>query len=220
MSQDDRYVPKADARFTNRRRSRKAREAPVDSLRTMSIANAIAYLKTEVPDDDPGETVLVADAEFPAHLSLSNGLTCFYLLDKGDHFEYVLSGQVAEHAETIESLHGKAVANLASLASANLVVRSYQDIFVALMGGNFEASLLLVDELWDEIYSHVVENDFVAVIPQRDILAFCDSRSKVGKAQLFETIARISSTEDRLLSDKLYRRVDRQWKIDRDGFGH
>ena len=186
----------------------------------MSIAKAIAYLKTEIPDDDPGETVLVPDAEFPAHHSLGNGLTCFYLLDRGEYFEYVRTGQVAEHAETIESLHEKAVANLASLASANLVVRSYQDIFVALMGGNFEASLLLVDELWDETYSHVVENDFVAVIPQRDILAFCDSESEVGKAQLLETITRISSSEDNLLSGKLYRRVDRQWKIDGDGLEH
>ena len=186
----------------------------------MSIAKAIAYLKTVAPDDDSGKTVLVPDAEFPAHLPLGNGLTCFYLLDKGEHFEYVLSGQVEEHAETIDSLHRKAVENLASLSSANLVVRSYQDIFVALMGGNFEASLLLVDRIWDETYSHVVENDFIAVIPQRDILAFCDSESEVGKAQLIETIARISSSEDHLLSDKLYRRVDRQWKTDGDGLEH
>ena len=182
----------------------------------MSITKAIAYLKAESPDDGAGETILVLDDEFPAHRSLGNGLTCYYLLDRGEIFEYVLSGQLQEHAETIDSLHWKAVANLASLASANLLVRSYQDIFVALMGGNFEASLLLVDELWDETYSHVVENDFVAVIPQRDILAFCDSESDAGKAQLFETIARIWPSEDHLLSDKLYRRVDRRWDVYKD----
>ena len=182
----------------------------------MSIAEAIAYLKADVPDDDAGETILVPDDEFPAHLSLGNGLTCFYLMEKGEKFEYVLSGRLQEHAETIESFHRTAVANLASLAAANLSVRSYQDIYVALMGGNFEASLLLVDELWDEVYSHVVENDFVAVIPQRDILAFCDSESEVGKAQLAETIARIWPSEDHPLSDKLYRRVNRQWEV----YGH
>ncbi|MDJ0711782.1 MAG: DUF1444 family protein [Woeseiaceae bacterium] len=186
----------------------------------MSIAEAIAYLKTEVPEDDAGETILVRDDEFPAHSSLGNGLTCFYLLDRGERFEYVMSGQLQEHAETIESLHGQAVANLASLAESNLVVRSYQDIFVALVGGNFEASLLLVDDLWDETYSHVVKNDFVAVIPQRDILAFCDSESEVGKAQLVETIARIWPSEDHPLSDKLYRRVDRQWEVYSDGLEH
>ena len=88
------------------------------------------------------------------------------------------------------------------------------------MGGNFEASLLLVDELCDETYCHVVENDFVAVIPQRDILAFCDSESDVGEAQLIETIARIWPSEDHLLSDKLYRRVDRQWEVYGDGLEH
>lgn len=123
------------------------------------------------------------------------------------------SGQLLEHAETIESLHRKAVANLASLASAHLVVKSYGDIFVALMGGNFEASLVFVDELWDETYAHVVENDFVAVIPQRDILAFCDSESEAGKIQLAEAVARIWPTEDHPLTDKLYRRVDRQWEV-------
>ena len=185
----------------------------------MSIAKAIAYLKTEVPDDG-GNTVLVPNDAFPAHLSLGNGLTCFYLMDKGERFEYVLSGQLQEHAETIESLHRKAVTNLASLAATNLSVRSYQDIFVALIGGNFEASLLLVDELWDETYSHVVENDFVAVIPQRDILAFCDSESEVGKAQLAGTVARIWPSEDHPLSDKLYRRVNRQWEVYGNGWEH
>lgn len=179
----------------------------------MSISKAIAYLKCDIPDGDSGETIVVPDDEFPAHLSLGNGLTCFYLLDTGERFEYVLSGQLQQHAETTDSLHGKAVANLASLASASLVVKSYQDIFVALMGGNFEASLLLVDELWDDTYSHVVENDFIVTIPARDILAFCDSESEAGKAQLFETIARIWPSEDHLISDKLYRRVGRQWEI-------
>ena len=179
----------------------------------MSIFEAIAYLKAEVPPNEPVESILVSDDDFPAHRHMGNGLTCFYLLDRGESFEYVKTGQLRENAESLDSLHSKAVANLASIAAEKLVVRSYQDIFVALMGGNFEASLLLIDDIWDETYSHVVENDFVAVLPARDILAFCDSESETGKAQLFDTVQRIWPDEDHLISDRIYRRIDRRWQV-------
>ena len=179
----------------------------------MPITDAIAYLKCTDPGDATEETILVSDADFPAHLPLNNGLSCFYLVDKGGSFEYVQNRSLVENAESLESLHGLAVANLANLASQNLVVREYRNIFVATMGGNFEASLLLVDEVWDETYSHIVENDFVAAIPARDILAFCDSRSVVGIQELLETISRVWPSGDHLITDRLYRRVSRRWEV-------
>ena len=178
----------------------------------MPITEAIAYLKYDDPTIETSRTITVPDSQFPAYLKYENGLTCYYLLDKGDSFEYVQNQHLLENAETVESLHLHAVANLAALASANLVVREYGDIFVATMGGNFEASLLLVDELWDETYSHVVDNGFVAAIPARDILAFCDSKSSEGIAQLVETIERVWPGGDHLLTKQLYRRVDRSWE--------
>lgn len=186
----------------------------------MSLSKAIAYLKYDDPMAESKDAFQVPDDVFPAHLPLGNGLTCYYLLDTGDSFEYVQTWQVLQNAETIESLHTQAVANLAALAETNLVVKEYGNIFVALMGGNFEASLILVDELWDETYAHVVENDFVAVLPARDILAFCDSESEHGKAELVATVDRIWPGTDHLLTDKVYRRVGRQWRVDDSADGN
>lgn len=179
----------------------------------MSITEAIAYLKCDDPAIETEDTVLVPDGLFPAHLSLDNGLSCYYLLDKGDHFEYVQKDHLNAHAESLESLHNRAVTNLSNLASKNVEVRQYGNIFVATMGGNFEASLLLVTEFWDEDYSHTVENGFVAAIPARDIMAFCDSQSTNGIEELRAAISRIWPSGDHLLTDRLYRRVGRRWEI-------
>lgn len=175
------------------------------------ITEAIAYLKADDSPIKSSSTITVPEHEFPAHLSYGNGLTCYYLVDKGDSFEYVLNRHLLENAETVESLHEQALSNLAALASRNLEVREYGDVFVATMGGNFEASLLLVNELWDETYVHVIENDFVAAIPARDILAFCDSKSTVGVEQLVETVSRVWSGGEGLLTKQLYRKEGRSW---------
>lgn len=88
----------------------------------MPITEAIAYLKYDDPTIETSKTITVAESQFPAHLTYDNGLTCYYLLDKGDSFEYVQNGHLLEYAETVESLHSHAVANLERLASTHLVV--------------------------------------------------------------------------------------------------
>jgi uncharacterized protein YtpQ (UPF0354 family) len=46
-------------------------------------------------------------------------------------------------------------------------------------GGCFEASLLLLDEIWDE-QAKAVDGELVAAVPARDLLLFTGSRSQAG----------------------------------------
>jgi hypothetical protein len=62
------------------------------------------------------------------------------------------------------------------------------------MEGNFEASVLLLDTVWDVSLAQYVREDFVAAVPARDVLAFGDSSSA-------EAIEELRAITDRVISD-------------------
>ena len=177
----------------------------------MSISKAIAYLKRTDTDSQHDDALKLSHEDSPAYSVFDTGLACCYLVDRDDHFEYVLNRDLAANAESLSTLDQIGRRNLASFAESRLEVREYGNIFVALMGGNFEASLLLVNELWDTTLSHTITEDYVTAIPARDILAYCDSASPQGISELRDVLARTDPGGDHLLAQDLYRRVDRRW---------
>jgi hypothetical protein len=65
------------------------------------------------------------------------------------------------------------------------------------MEGNFEASVLLLDTVWDISLAKHVNGNFVAAIPARDVLAFGDSTSPEAIAELRDVIKRLKSKRGR-----------------------
>jgi hypothetical protein len=78
-------------------------------------------------------------------------------------------------------------------------------------GLNFEASLLLLDAMWDDWFSHIVRDSFMVAAPARDVVAFCDASSPEGVAELRQVIRRVENG-DHLLQPHLYRREDKTWQ--------
>jgi hypothetical protein len=74
-------------------------------------------------------------------------------------------------------LHDHGLDNLATLAKTRLRIEQRGEVFVGLLDGNFEASLLLIDTLWSHDVASIISGDVVVAVPARDILAFCDSAS-------------------------------------------
>ncbi len=110
-------------------------------------------------------------------------------------------------------MHGLAVANLALHAREHAQVVSTGDIFAVVSGGNFEASYLLLDNLWDEDWREFVAGPFAAVVPARDVLAFGDRESPAAIAQLRAVIARAGAGKiDHRLIDAMLTRVDGRWR--------
>jgi hypothetical protein len=83
-------------------------------------------------------------------------------------------------------------------------------IYAVFLDGNFEASLLLLDDLWDKELSKFVEGHFTAALPARDVLAFSDSASVDGIIELKKIVARVVNG-DHLLSSSLYHRDGHKW---------
>jgi hypothetical protein len=121
-------------------------------------------------------------------------------------------GRLREEAMDKATLHRNAVADLAALAQQRLRVSKCDGNYAALLGEDFEASLLLLDWQWDQRLTQLAPNGFLACIPARDILAFCDSGSVRGSEELRLLVDRVWSGADHLVTRSLFRREQGRWE--------
>ena len=80
------------------------------------------------------------------------------------------------------------------------------------MGGNFESSCMLVDDLFDRLLAPHVPNGYVAAAPSRDVLAVCSRDSAAGIRELREMVDRLWPGGDHLVSNTLFVREQRSWR--------
>jgi uncharacterized protein YtpQ (UPF0354 family) len=174
--------------------------------------NAIAYLKAEVPSDDPSPALELTGDDAVVMRPFASGLHIFYLIDEGESFSYVQERDLRAAGIGGDELHRKAIANLAALAEGNVTVEENGPIWSVSLDGNFEASLVLLDDLWTRGLREYAEEPVVA-IPSRDVLAFCDAESVAGIAELHAVVKRVWPSGDHLVSENLYQRVDGKWRV-------
>ena len=165
---------------------------------------ATAYLKAALPEDS-SQSVTLSQADSPVARSLADGLCICYVVDDGKSYNFVQERHLAQECISMEDLNRTGIRNLIELASKrNVRVQPYQNIYAVLMGGDFEASLILLDQFWDQHFRQFVAGEYAFAIPARDILAFCDSTSAQGIIELQQLIARITPKGDHLISDKIW----------------
>lgn len=168
-------------------------------------STAMAYLRAADAEQEHG-------ADAPVMMDLNNGLVTQYLVDQGDDFALVLNRDLQEAGLTLPELHALAVANLWRGAEVHVRVQQYSAVCAVFLDGNFEASLLLADPLWDDVLTEYVTHDYVAAVPAPDVLAFCDSASADGINALRGVVQRVIETGDELITDSLYVRRNGQWE--------
>ena len=143
---------------------------------------------------------------------LGDELLIAYLVDTGNAFEYIQYRDLETDSVTESQLHQNAIQNLAAVAaSGNLRVAPHGNIFAVLLDGNFEGSMILLDELWDDSFRQFVQGNYLIALPTRDVLAFCDASSDDGRNELLELINRLKDSEDHPLTQQLYVRKDNKW---------
>jgi hypothetical protein len=85
-----------------------------------------------------------------------------------------------------------------------------------LAGGNFESSLLLMDDVWSQLEKEM-PNGTVAAVPARDVVAFCDLKSEEGISALKNVIARAEAENvDHPITKSLLRREKTAWVVYED----
>jgi hypothetical protein len=161
--------------------------------------------------------VTLPEAQQPVMYVAPGGFGVMFLIDEGDHFVYASRGDLSDAGIRAEQLHEIGLRNLVAQTSKGegrpgLSIRQNGTFHAVLMGGNFEASLILVDALWnnDQI-RQVAPNGCVIALPARDLLAFCDAGSAQGIADLKAFARRASANADHLLTPDLFVRKAGQW---------
>jgi uncharacterized protein YtpQ (UPF0354 family) len=178
-------------------------------MQTKFTENAIACLKKVYRDSSTTDVVVPAEAS-PVFKHYTPDFCIGYVVDRGNAFEYVQESHLKKDGIDRDALHRTGLANLRQWAISHEVrVQPYGSIFAVLMGGYFEASLILLDGLWDGPFKQFVPGEYAVAMPARDILSFCDSNSPEGIDGLKQLIDRGTAGKfDHPITDKIYVRRD------------
>jgi uncharacterized protein YtpQ (UPF0354 family) len=79
-------------------------------------------------------------------------------------------------------------------------------------GGDYTASLLLMDWIWQQLQESV-EGDLVAAVPSRDVLLFTGSGSNDGIQSVRQKVREIHEGGDHVISRTLLRRISGKWHV-------
>ena len=85
-------------------------------------------------------------------------------------------------------------------------------VFMLTAGGDYVASLLLLDEIWQQC-KESVEGDIVAAVPSRDVLMFTGSNSQEGILALRKAVDNLSQNSAYLISNTMLRLHSDGWKV-------
>ncbi len=172
---------------------------------------AIAYVKSTLAPTDTSNSLGTVDCNFS---QLVDHLVTLYVVDEPQGLVFIQDYHLEAENMSHEALSEIGLQNLRSLFQKELKVKKMGDIFGIFVNHNFEASGLLLDELWDQMLCSLIDNSFVVAVPSRDVLAFCDSQSIEGIKTLQEVVRRTyaePANPNHLLSQDLYQRIDGKW---------
>jgi len=134
-----------------------------------------------------------------------------YAMDLSDRVMLINESDIKSLDLTKTEIFDLAVTNLRRKIKE---IRRYGDgpIYIMRAGGTFEASLLLIKEIWDK-QAELVPGDLVAGIPCRDMLLFTGSESEEGIEQLHQAVEEIYQNEGYLISKTLLVYRNNKWEV-------
>ncbi len=109
---------------------------------------------------------------------------------------------------TIEKLHEAALQNMIDEIADNIQAHGDKtDVLMITNGGNYEAAMLIWDDIWPQIES-VVEGDFYIAVPARDVLYVAPKSNPDAISRLTELIQRLfkDETAQGLMVKHIYQR--------------
>jgi uncharacterized protein YtpQ (UPF0354 family) len=118
----------------------------------------------------------VGDGEKKVELveeSLNEELSVLYAIDTPTNIKYLRPDEVEQLGLDARALRSLAVGNLRQRLP-RLEIQRGPELAMVVAGGDFEASLLLFDDLWER-EAGKIRGELVAAVPARDLLVFADS---------------------------------------------
>lgn len=168
----------------------------------IDLSTALPYLSPALSSEDTAPFHVYGSADAPIARPFSRTLIVNYVIDEPGALVFVRERDVRETLR--EDLHLCAIDNLRRRATRRPPrFETKGATSHAKWDGQHDASLLLLDELWDHRSA-----DLVAAVPARHRLLFCEQRSDHALAALRSQTA----VEKTSLSAELFARKDKQWR--------
>ncbi|MBX3203817.1 MAG: hypothetical protein KF764_02050 [Labilithrix sp.] len=175
----------------------------------IDLASALPYLSPTASEDDTAPLYAVGSLDAPVTRVFSTTLIVTYMIDEPGARVFVRARDVDRNRR--DELHARALDNLrAHAARRKLRFEPRGPTHVAKLDGEHDASLLLLDELWDPP-TRVADPDgeLVAVVPSRGTLVFGGSATRGAVPELRATLSRLNA---RALSPELFVRRAGAWE--------
>ena len=144
------------------------------------------------------------------HEDLNDDLVVVYAIDTPSNIAYLLPGMLEDLGVQREELRALSVRNLRGLLPGIEVHRGPQ-ISMVTADGNYEASLLLFDDLWAR-EAEKLRGAPVAAVPARDLLLFADGADAEAVAQLRTLASKMRDDATYALTDRLFIREGEGWR--------
>jgi len=158
---------------------------PVDRTRIVPVVKDRAWLS------DIGAALAARGAEKPleqVHEDLNEDLVVVYAVDDPKSIRYLTPEDLTTIGVQREELRALALDNLRRILP--MIEISAGPLFSMISaGGDYDASLLLLDEIWTGGSIHV-DGDIVVAVPSRDVLLVSGSRNAEGIAKMRELAAK------------------------------
>jgi uncharacterized protein YtpQ (UPF0354 family) len=129
-------------------------------------------------------------------------LIVVYAQDSATNIRYLERGALEAVGLDRNELRALAVKNLLRLLP-EIQARGRDGVFLIAAGGDYEASLLLADEMW-EGGRVKVNGDVVVAVPSRDLLLVCGSGDPHGIARVREMAAKVAAEAPYRLTSELF----------------
>lgn len=137
------------------------------------------------------------------HEDYNGALVIFYAEDREKGIAYLTDDQLASTGLARTDLRSIAVQNLRALLP-DAELRGGDGTYMVTAGGNYEASLLLWDGLWDHELAGKVKGEVVVAVPSRDVLLVTGSRDAAGVAKVRRAAQDVVRKATYFLTDQLF----------------
>ena len=171
------------------------------------MPNTLTASQLGVDADDPEE-------QAPVNM-FSHEAVVLYVVDQGDHYEWVTIEDMRAAGLDHDGLYEIGVANLARMVP-KLRIDDRNGVLTLQGSGMFEASMILCTPLWqsEEFLSRYGIMGPIVAIPSRDMMAICvrgdeDGLRRIGRAP--DLVWSVAEPELRLCRDLYAMTIDGEW---------
>jgi uncharacterized protein YtpQ (UPF0354 family) len=156
-------------------------------------------IKVQVTETNERQEISMTGENVPIYKKLVGDLMCFYGIDRETYFELITKKQLPKEI-TVEILDSIARENLLNATEGKIQIHKTDfNGYGLTCGGEYEAALMTLPEIWSIINEKLGEN-VVFAAPSKDLIMFVSADSKENIESLRKVIEEVQTSGAKLLS--------------------